>query len=208
MAHRDTMGKTRPRTGIIPIDPASITIQGSRPLTRVVHHDARGFLVETLRTDDIPVEGSRFRMTYSSLTLPGQFRDADRWHVHRIQTDRFIVLLGEMTLALYDGREESPTKGTLEVVRMRGEPFLDVPVPRKGDSETHLVPVPPGVLHCIGNLSNFPFLLQNLPTELYNPTDEGRVPFAECPIVSLAGPFDWRLVQPRSRREAAPRPKS
>lgn len=195
-------------TRIMPIEPPQITIQGSEPLIRTFHRDSRGFLIEGLRSDDRSVNGSHFRMTYSSLTLPGHFRDMDRWHLHRIQTDRFVVVLGEMMLALYDDREGSSTKGTLEVIRMRGEPFAGPWDYQRSEGKTYLVPIPPGVLHCIGNLSHHPFLLQNYPTELYDPSDEGRVPFATLPIAKLGDPFDWSKVIRISEAEENPRPTS
>jgi dTDP-4-dehydrorhamnose 3,5-epimerase-like enzyme len=133
-------------------------------------------------------------MSYSSVTLPGQFRDADRWHVHKIQTDRFVVVLGEMTLALFDQRPESLTHGQLDIIRMTGASHGAVSSPSARDVTTYLVPIPPGVLHCIGNLGTEPFLLQNFPTELYSPSDEGRVPFVSLPIPSLGRPFAWNLV--------------
>lgn len=190
------------------IEAPSITIQGAQPLARVFHRDTRGFLIETLRSDDTSVNGSRFQMSYSSLTRPGEFRDRDRWHVHRMQTDRFVVVLGEMILALLDDRTESPTFGRLELIRLLGSPFsLDSssdPMPE----QTYLVPIPPGVLHCIGNLSATAFLLQNYPTNLYDASDEGRIPFTERPIGEEKAPFSWADVEePMSSREG-PWPRS
>jgi dTDP-4-dehydrorhamnose 3,5-epimerase len=179
---------------VVPIEPSSITLDGIVALARTIHEDPRGFLVETLRADDSAVDGARFRMSYSSLTMPGQFRDVDRWHVHKVQTDRFVVVLGEMTLALYDNRTGSPSRGVLEVVRMTGAPLRRPAGDTPEQTDTHLVPIPPGVLHCIGNLSSDPFLLQNYPTELYNPKDEGRIPFADLPLERAGGTFSWERV--------------
>ena len=180
---------------ILAIGPRQISIQGAQPIARTFHRDSRGFLVEALRYDDVAVNGSRFRLSYSSVTLPGQFRDVDRWHLHHIQTDRFVVILGEMMLALYDDREGSSTQGRLEVIRMTGMRYDAPGSPSAGDFAGYLVPIPPGVLHCIGNLGVEPFLLQNFPTELYNPSDEGRVPFASKPITELGTPFSWGLLE-------------
>ncbi len=180
---------------LVPAEPTAIRIVGSRPIPRTFHQDARGFLIETMRADDREVRGSEFQMSYLSLTVPGQFRDADRWHVHRVQTDRFVVVLGEMILAMLDDRPDSPSFGRLEVVRMCGmsssEPTHSTPL----EIVTHLVAIPPGVMHCIANLGSEPFLLQNYPTELYNPGDEGRVLFATKVVRSLDGPFSWGLVK-------------
>ena len=152
---------------LTPVDPEQIRIDGARALRRVVHQDSRGFLLETLRENDQSVDGSRFKMSYTSLTVPGQFRDLDRWHVHRIQTDRFVVVLGEMTLALLDGRKGSRTEGLLDVVRLPGVAYSRPTHTTSRDLQTYLVPIPPGVLHSLGNLSHEPFIYQNYPTELY-----------------------------------------
>jgi dTDP-4-dehydrorhamnose 3,5-epimerase len=180
---------------IDPIVPTEIRIAGATPVARALHQDPRGFLVETMRADDAPVRGDRFVMSYTSVTVPGEFRDVDRWHAHRVQTDRFVVPLGEMVLALYDHRPESPTHGRLEVIRMAGADLARASHATKRDLVTYLVPIPPGVYHCIGNLSAAPFVLQNYPTEYYSPDDEGRVPFAEQVVASLGRPFAWDLVR-------------
>lgn len=192
------------------VGPPSIRIVGARPLVRTVRQDSRGFLVETLRSDDPGVDADRFRMSYTSLTVPGQFRDADRWHVHQVQTDRFVVLMGEMTLVLLDGRSGSPTEGVLDVVRFAGVPWDAPTAPAAREQPTYLVPIPPGVLHSLGNLADAPFIYQNYPTELYDPADEGRVPFATLPVAAIGGPFSWsRLRSTGARRsEEAVRPTS
>ncbi len=133
-------------------------------------------------------------MSYASVTAPGEYRDRDRWHVHRIQTDRFVVVLGEMILALYDSRTDSPTHGRIEIIRMEGASYDRPSRVMKEESRTFMVPIPPGVYHCIGNLSSRPFLLINFPTELYNAQDEGRVPFRDIHIEALGGPFGWDRV--------------
>jgi dTDP-4-dehydrorhamnose 3,5-epimerase-like enzyme len=189
--------------------PDEIRIFGVRVIPRTLHFDSRGFLLETLRHDDLSVHGDRFAMTYASVTVPGQFRDVDRWHVHQVQTDRFVVVLGEMVLAMYDHRVDSPTCKRLEVVRMTGAPF-DQLARAKQDLPTFLVAIPPGIYHCIGNLSPHPFLLVNAPTELYDASDEGRVPFANVPMGPKGEGFSWGFVRAADRLDqvlASPPPK-
>lgn len=185
---------------ISPIAPDEIRIPGCRPLVRTIHQDPRGFLVETLRGDDETVRVAPFAMSYTSVTVPGEYRDIDRWHLHQIQSDRFVVPLGEMMLALFDGRPGSPTHGRLEIIRMSGASIEAPGHPAKRDLVTYLVPIPPGVLHAIGNISTAPFVLQNYPTHLYNAADEGRVPFSDQEIPGLGRPFSWDLIP----RAAAP----
>ncbi|HEV2316829.1 MAG TPA: hypothetical protein VGV89_04560 [Thermoplasmata archaeon] len=186
------MSKSGPR--IDAVLPEAIAIPGCAPVRRVIHQDPRGFLMETMRRDDASIAGDRFAMSYTSVTVPGEFRDKDRWHVHKIQSDRFVVPLGEMVLALYDGRPGSKTAGRLEVVRMKGAPLGAPGHAERRDLPSSLVPIPPGVYHCIGNLSPAPYVLVNFPTELYNADDEGRVPFTQVSIPSLGRPFAWELV--------------
>lgn len=183
------------RERLTPISPEAIRISDVTVLPRTLHGDPRGFLLETLRRDDRRVRGDRFAMAYTSVTVPGEFRDRDRWHIHKVQTDRFVVAIGEMVLALYDHRPASPTAGCIDVVRMVGAPYQGLSFPSKKDVPTFLVSIPPGVCHCIGNLSEDPFVLVNSPTELYDPSDEGRLPFADVKIDALHGPFAWDLVE-------------
>ncbi len=177
------------------ISPEASQISSVNIVPRTLHGDPRGFLLETLRRDDRSVEGDHFAMTYVSVTVPGEFRDRDRWHIHKVQTDRFVVAVGEMILALYDHREASPTRGRIEAIRMVGAPYDRLSRPTKEDIATFLVSIPPGVCHCIGNLSRHPFVLVNSPTELYDPADEGRLPFVGVQVASLEGPFDWTRVE-------------
>lgn len=185
---------------IATVEPPEIRIVGATVLPRTIHQDPRGLLVETMRQDDASVSGDQFRMGYTSVTVPGQMRDRDRWHVHRLQEDRFVVPIGEMILALYDARSTSASRDRLEVIRMAGVP-PGAPASAAGGRTipTYLVWIPIGVYHCIGNLHpTDPFVLQNYPTRLYDPSDEGRVPFSDRPIAQLGGrPFAWEQVDVR-----------
>lgn len=182
------------------LEPAECRIEGAVVLLRTVHLDRRGLLVETMRRDDATIRGEEFAMSYTSVTVPGQMRDRDRWHVHARQLDRFVVPLGEMILALFDARRASPSYGRVEAIRMAGASVRD---PTSGGDPrnlaTHLVTIPIGVYHGIANLHpSEPFVLQNYPTRLYDAADEGRVPFVDAPIPSLGGrPFSWELVEVR-----------
>jgi dTDP-4-dehydrorhamnose 3,5-epimerase-like enzyme len=185
------------RTPIEPVLPESVRIAGTNPTGRLLHQDRRGFLVELLRADDANLRGERFAMAYSSVTVPGEFRDRDRWHFHSIQSDRFAVPLGEMTLALYDARPGSDTHGELEVVRLEGAPFDSPASDSVRDVATSMLEVPPGVYHSLGNLSNHSFVVVNFPTERYSASDEGRVPFADVVVAARGGPFSWDDVARR-----------
>src|SRR5438445_11733060 len=104
----------------------------------VVHRDASGSLVETLRNDWSDVYGERpFTMQYISTTPSGVARDEDKWHVHKFQDDRFICISGRIVTVLFDPREISKTKGTLNL-------FLMGP---QNDDEMYQIVIPKEVYH-------------------------------------------------------------
>lgn len=158
-----------------PAPVAGVTLRQLR-----VNRDDRGTLTELLRTDwtDIYDAEHPFAQTYVSMTGPGVARDEDRWHVHQHQTDRFYCLAGAIVVAIADGREGSPTRGNLMLVELAAT--ADAPAPL-------VVTVPPGTLHGFVVVSQTPATLMNFPNRLYDPTDEGRVPFTEAGIVTPGG---------------------
>src|SRR3989304_3492182 len=134
---------------ITPIAPTACSIEGIVVVPRVIHFDGRGFLVEGLRKDDEVARGHEFHMAYTSLSVPGAARDADRWHHHALQQDRYLVITGAMLMAFYDPRPSSPTQGCLEVLRVVGASSAQVAEAsssgQRFDVPTHLVMIPIGV---------------------------------------------------------------
>jgi len=68
--------------------------------------DDRGWLMELLRSDWEEFE--EFGQAYVTTCYPGVVK---AWHYHKGQTDHFACVSGVAKLALYDPREDSPTKG-------------------------------------------------------------------------------------------------
>ena len=139
-------------------------IEGVEIVSLRKYTDARGWLSEIYRQDELPV-GLTPQMAYISETLPGVVRGP---HEHREQTDIFVFLgPGTFRLYLWDARSSSPTwRNCLQV---------DV-----GAENPVRVTVPPGVVHgyqCIGEI---PGWCINLPDALYagegkqSPVDEIR----------------------------------
>jgi dTDP-4-dehydrorhamnose 3,5-epimerase len=153
-----------------------------------VNRDERGILVESLKTTWNRVFDSQrrpFAQCYYSITDPGVARDIDRWHCHPTnQEDRFVVIKGDIFVALYDWRKKSKTYGTLNLFNM-GE--------SQGDDGQYLLLVPVNVLHCFKNIGQKEAILLNFPTQLYNPQEEGRIPFKEVKL-SDGTYFNWALV--------------
>jgi dTDP-4-dehydrorhamnose 3,5-epimerase len=163
---------------------AGVTLRDLR-----VNRDPRGTLTELLRSDwpDLFGETMPFAQVYTSTTASGVARDEDRWHVHRHQTDRFYCLAGRIVVAIADPRPDSPTRGRVMLVELAaGE---DAPAPL-------VVTVPPGTLHGFVVTSPTPATLLNFPNRLYDPSDEGRLPFAEAGVLLPDGsPFSYDAVR-------------
>jgi dTDP-4-dehydrorhamnose 3,5-epimerase-like enzyme len=154
-----------------------------------VNRDPRGTLTELLRADwpDVFGDGMPFAQVYASTTGPGVARDEGLWHVHRHQTDRFYCLAGRIVVAVADPRPGSPTHGRLMLVELAAG--NDHPAPL-------VVTIPPGTLHGFVVTSPGPATLLNFPNRLYDPEDEGRVPFAEAGVALPDGtPFSYELVR-------------
>ena len=156
-----------------------------------VHRDPRGSLVETLREDWVDVferPNFQFGQSYFSVTNPGFARDEDKWHVHRTkQTDRFVVLSGNAVVALYDWRKESKTYNKLNLFLM-GE--------TNGDDNQYLLRIPINVLHAFAAVGEKPCGLLSFPDHLYDPSEEGRIPFSEVNAKLPDGTlFSWDVIR-------------
>jgi dTDP-4-dehydrorhamnose 3,5-epimerase-like enzyme len=152
------------------------------------HRDPRGTLTELLRADwpDVFGEEMPFAQVYTSTTAPGVARDIDMWHVHQHQTDRFYCLSGTIVVAIADPRPGSVTEGALMLVELAAAE--DGPAPL-------LVTIPPRTLHGFVVTSEAPATLLNFPNRIYDPGDEGRLPFTEAGVTFPDGtPFSYEAV--------------
>jgi dTDP-4-dehydrorhamnose 3,5-epimerase len=153
------------------------------------HRDPRGTLTELLRADWPGVYGEAmpFAQVYTSTTGASVARDEDKWHVHQHQTDRFYCVAGRIVVPIADARPDSPTFGRLMLVELAAD--QDAPAPL-------VVTIPPGTLHGFVVTSPGPATLLNFPNRLYDPSDEGRRPFAEAGVTLPDGtPFSYDLVR-------------
>jgi dTDP-4-dehydrorhamnose 3,5-epimerase len=132
--------------------------------------DERGRLMEILRCDDPAF--TKFGQLYMTTVYPGAVK---AWHYHKVQWDSFAVVRGMLKLVLYDGREDSPTRGQVQ------EFFI-------GEHNPLLVIVPPNVCHGFKGISVEETIIINCPTEPYNRAqpDEYRMDAHSKDI-----PYDW-----------------
>jgi len=153
-----------------------------------VNEDKRGILVETIKRGwkDIYSEKYPFAQSYFSITYSNVARDEDQWHIHPTkQEDRFVVIKGKAVIALYDDRENSPTKGVLNLFKM-GQ-FVN----NKG---YYTLLIPQKVYHCFLVVSKKEAVLLNFPTRLYDPEEEDRVKFKKAKLADESI-FDWNKVR-------------
>jgi dTDP-4-dehydrorhamnose 3,5-epimerase len=107
-------------------------------------------MTEIFRTDWPVVDISVRQVNWVQLN-PNAVTD---WHRHVQQTDHLIGVSGNIKLALWDGREDSSSKGATDCVRM-------------GAIRPVLVIVPAGVWHGLRNESGEPAGYINVTDKLY-----------------------------------------
>ncbi len=112
--------------------------------------DERGRLMEIIRCDDEIY--NNFGQVYITTAYPGVVK---AWHHHNHQDDHFTVLSGMMKVALYDGREDSPTHGEIN------EFFL-------GEHNMIVLRIPARVIHGFKCISKTEAMVLNFVTEPYN----------------------------------------
>jgi dTDP-4-dehydrorhamnose 3,5-epimerase len=147
-------------------------IQGVAVKDLRVVPDERGRLTEILRSDSELFRN--FGQVYFTTTYTGVIK---AWHMHRVQDDNVACIIGMIKLVLYDGRDESPTRG--EIMELFA-----------GEHNPVLVHIPPGVFHGWKCISDKEAYVVNVPTELYNyeDPDEFRLPIDTDEIA-----YDWEI---------------
>lgn len=143
-------------------------IEGVQLKQLTTHADERGFFREILRsTDEIFSEG--FGQWSHSSMYSGVIK---AWHIHGLQTDLFHVPLGVIKVVLCDLRGLwSPSTG------LKGDNIPDCVEYLLGDNQSpQVLRIPPGVAHGLKVLQG-PAHLFYITSHIYNPEDEGRIPF-------------------------------
>ena len=125
-------------------------IQGVAAKQLRIIPDERGRLMEILRNDDDMFV--RFGQVYLTTTYPGVVK---AWHYHKQQDDFITCVKGMLKLVLFDGREQSATKGEVN------EFFIGIYNPV-------VVKVPAMIHHGWKCISEEEAIVINVPTEPYN----------------------------------------
>ena len=97
--------------------------------------------------------------------------------MHEHQADRYMISSGDIRVALFDGREDSPTAGAIVELYF-------------GERNPGLLRIPTGVWHADQNWGETDARIVNFPTRAYNPEapDKHRIDPHSGVI-----PFDWTL---------------
>src|SRR5262245_29223337 len=133
--------------------------------------DDRGTVMHMLRATDPHFSG--FGEVYFSTIYPGVVKG---WHLHRRMTINYAVPKGRIKLVLYDDREGSRTKGTLE------ELYL-------GEGNYVLVQVPPLVWNGFKGVGVEVAIVANCASIVHDPDEIVRLD----PMNNDLIPYDWSL---------------
>ena len=134
--------------------------------------DDRGYFLEIVRirqelASDFPPESTQVS---AALSYAGTIK---AFHFHRHQTDLWAPAQGMFQIALVDLRPGSRTYGIKNTLYA-------------GERKPWQVRIPPGVGHGYKVIGNSVAMLVYVTDRLYNPQDEGRIPYNDAAIA-----YDW-----------------
>jgi dTDP-4-dehydrorhamnose 3,5-epimerase len=142
--------------------------------TRPVPHDD-GTVAEIARTD-WPQVSQPIVHVHLTTTEPGRIR---AWGLHQKSTDRLFVVKGLVSIVVYDGRLDSPTRGCLNEWKV-------------SERNPGLVVIPPNLYHGWKNIGTCEAFIVNMPSSAYdyNAPDALDLPY-DSPSAGEIVPFRW-----------------
>ena len=134
--------------------------------------DDRGYFLEVARmrqglAAQFPAETTQVS---AALSYAGTIK---AFHFHKHQTDLWVPAQGMFQVALVDLRPGSPTYGVKNTIYA-------------GELQSWQIRIPPGVGHGYKVIGHNAAMLVYVTDRLYNPEDEGRIPYNEGSIA-----YDW-----------------
>jgi dTDP-4-dehydrorhamnose 3,5-epimerase len=144
-----------------------------RPVRPVPHED--GNVAEVARMA-WPELTDAIVQVHITTTLPGRVR---AWGLHQASTDRLFVVKGFVSIAVYDGREDSAT-------------FRSVNEFRVSERNPGLLVIPPNLYHGWKNFGVEEAFIINMPSSQYEHEgpDALDLPY-ESPAAEEIVPFRW-----------------
>jgi dTDP-4-dehydrorhamnose 3,5-epimerase len=120
-----------------------------RPTRPVPHED--GHVTEVARAS-WDVLTTPIVQVHITTTLPGRIR---AWGLHQTSMDRLFVVSGLVTIAVFDGRDGSPTKGRVNAFTV-------------SEKNPGLLLIPPNLYHGWKNIGTSEAVIINMPDRMYN----------------------------------------
>ena len=163
-------GATKDRQTITPrwVPSAQTLIDGVEVHEVLNVPKSNGYLTEIFRAEWLG--NPAIDQVFQVVLEPGAL---SAWHTHAVTTDRLFVSSGIVRIALYDGREGSPTHGLVNEFRF-------------GTIRPALLVVPPRVWHGVENIGSSHAFVLNIVDRAYDyedpdhwrvPADSDQIPF-------------------------------
>jgi len=129
------------------------------PLKQIA--DERGKIMHMLRSD--APHFKQFGEIYFSAVHPGAVK---AWHIHKVMTLNYAVVIGNIKMVLCDKRQGSPTHGEIQEIYI-------------GESNYQLVVVPPMVWNGFKGIGDRTAIVANCATHAHDPEEIMRMdPFS------------------------------
>lgn len=140
----------------------------------ILRPDDRGMFTEVLKSTDPFIDAHLFAQISHTVTYPGVIK---AFHWHKVQTDYWYCVSGNIRIGLVDIRPGSPTEGEKMSICI-------------GEWGRKVVKIPPGVAHGYQVLGQEPAQLIYYTTEPYDARqpDEERIDWDD-PALG----FDWTI---------------
>lgn len=152
-------------------------ISGVTLMTVPSAHYEYGFLSEIYNPEWESIYDEPLEHMY---VIQNKQHERNQWHVHEHTVDRYVLLFGQLEVALFDARPESVSHGVLQVFALS----------QLGESGNHGLRIPPGVWHTFRSKdSSFTLLNNKSPKYSREYPDKFVIPF-ENDEVEFAWPED------------------
>jgi dTDP-4-dehydrorhamnose 3,5-epimerase len=149
-----------------------VNIEGVKLRRTNVLGDDRGTIQEVIDVrDEYWNEG--FVYLYKGTCRPGKFKG---WGVHDAHDDRYIIVDGEMLLVLFDDREKSSTRGTVQEFYLSSTGVFQITIPA-------------GVWHLHQNIGERDLIFLNSPTKPYDHANPDK---RRLPVINEKIPYTLR----------------
>ena len=145
-------------------------IQGVEIIKKNQIVDDRGIILHMLRVDDKNYK--KFGEIYFSTVNPNKIK---AWHFHKLMTLNYAVVHGSIKLVLYDDRDESKTKGTIQEIMLSNE-------------NHYLVSIPPKIWNGFCSSNNKHAILANCSDIPHDKVEIIRLPFDDPKF-----PYKWKI---------------